>query len=195
MNAQRLALPLQDCRFAAIDFESAGIQPGASEAPVQIGIAVMQGLQFQPEDSFRSYLRCDQEITWSAAKVHGITKDDLQSAPTIMSIWPDVRKRLEGAVIVAHGAGTEKRFLRVFPTHSFGPWLDTVSLSRRCYPDAKSHRLGDLIQAMSLEEEMASECPEWKWHDALYDSIASLSLLRYLILQMGWQEKLLSELV
>lgn len=175
------ATRLDDCRFAALDFESAGFRPGASEEPVQIGIAGMQDGKIVPDAALRSYLRVEAKVTWAAAQVHGITREDLADAPPIQELWPEIRKRLGGSVIVAHGAGTEKRFLRIFPTHGFGPWIDTLILARRCYPDLESHRLGDLIASLTLEAEMNEECPGLKWHDAYFDAVASLVLLRRLV--------------
>ncbi len=175
------AATLEDSRLVALDFESAGFRPGASEEPVQIGIAVMQQWKIKPDSALRSYLRVEGNVTWAAAQVHGITKGDLSEAPSIQELWPEIRARLEGAVVVAHGAGTEKRFLRIFPTHGFGPWIDTLVLARRCYPDWDSHRLGDLISGLSLGGEMDQLCPGLKWHDAYYDAAASLVLLRRLV--------------
>src|SRR6476469_1913479 len=62
---------VRDCRFTAIDFESAGAAPGMTDAPVQVGLA-----EWSPTaghgGTFMSYLRTDQPVTWAARKVHGI---------------------------------------------------------------------------------------------------------------------------
>jgi len=137
--------------------------------------------EIAPDSFFRSYLQTDQPVTWAASRVHGITKTDLESAPHLSTLWPQIRSRMSGAVLVGHGAGTERRFLRIFPSHGFGPWLDSLELARRCYPDLKSHRLGDLIDVFELGREMESLCPELRWHDALFDAVAALVLIRHVI--------------
>ncbi|MDX6767860.1 MAG: 3'-5' exonuclease [Candidatus Methylacidiphilales bacterium] len=168
-------------RYAAIDFESAGSAPGKTDAPIQLGIALMEGGTIQTEGALRTYLRTDRPVTWTAQQVHGITDGDLADAPSLAELWPEIQRRLTGRVIVAHSAATEKRFLRLFPTHRFGPWVDTLALGREIHPGLASHRLGDLVQALDLESSLALACPGLRWHDALYDATASLILLARLI--------------
>jgi DNA polymerase III subunit epsilon len=167
--------------YAAIDFESAGSAPGKTDAPIQIGIARMEGTALVPTGTLHSYLKTDRAVTWVARKVHGISDQDLAGAPSLAQLWPDIRKLMENRIIVAHSSATERRFLRLFPTHGFGPWLDTLPLAREIYPDLPSHRLGDLVDALGLHSELAHACPGLQWHDALYDATASLVLLRHLI--------------
>ena len=101
--------------------------------------------------------------------MHGITTADLTDAPTLLSLWPEVKARLGGRVMVAHGAGTEKRFLRAFPLHGFGPWVDTLLLARRFWPGVRDYSLETLIAAGGLLEELDAACPGRRFHDALYD--------------------------
>lgn len=169
--------------FAAIDFESAGIRKGGTDVAVQIGVARMQGGAIG--EAFTSYLATDQQITWSAQKVHGIRKEDLVDAPTLTNLWPRLKGLMEGNWIVAHGAATEKRFLRAFPFHGFGPWIDTLKLSRAAWPELPSYALGDLIGSLGLEDELRATHPTFRWHDALSDALASLILLRRIVAETG----------
>lgn len=167
--------------FAAIDFESAGIRKGGTDVAVQIGIARMLGGTLG--ETFTSYLTTDQQITWSAQKVHGIRKEDLDGAPTLTTLWPRLKGLMEGSWIVAHGAATEKRFLRAFPFHGFGPWVDTLKLARAVWPELPSYALGDLIGSLALEDELRTCHANFRWHDALSDALASLILLRRIIVE------------
>lgn len=174
-------MPLvRHCRFTAIDFESAGAARGKTDTPVQIGLASWSAATGH-DDSFVSYLRTDQPIQWAARKVHGIGPEHLADAPALLMLWPDVKKRLAGAIVVAHGKGTEKRFLRAFPGHGFGPWIDTLLLARAAWPDLPDHSLGALCGAHGLTASIQELVPEKSWHDALFDAVASLVLLAHLI--------------
>jgi len=175
-----LANPIRNCRFTAIDFESAGATRGKSDSPVQIGLASWSTAVGHSQ-AFVSYLHTDQPILWSAQKVHGISTLDLADAPTLIALWPEVKSRLSGAVVVAHGKGTEKRFLRAFPGHGFGPWIDTLLLARSAWPDLANHSLGSLCDALNLTESVRSLVPLRSWHDALFDAVASLVLLVHII--------------
>lgn len=171
---------IRQCRFTAIDFESAGASRGSTDTPVQVGLACWSADDGH-HNAFVSYLHTDAPIQWSARKVHGIGPQQLAGAPPLLTLWPDLKKRLAGAVVVAHGKGTEKRFLRAFPGHGFTPWIDTLLLARAAWPDLPDHSLGPLCDSHSLTDQVRALVPKKSWHDALFDSAASLVLLAHLI--------------
>ncbi len=172
---------IRELSFAALDFESAGERPEEVGVPIQIGIAWMQGLTPEPASFFRSYLRTERPVTWAAQQIHGISSADLHDAPAFRSLWPELKSRLGGRHIVAHSSGTEKRFLRTFPLHGFGPWVDTLTLSRKILPGRPSYALSDLAAEFALDAEVRFLLPDFRWHEALSDALASLLLLRKLI--------------
>lgn len=171
---------IRHCRFCAIDFESAGASRGMTDQPVQVGLSAWSA-DGGHGDPFVSYLFTGQPVQWSARKVHGIGPEQLADAPTLLSLWPELKPRLAGAVVVAHGKGTEKRFLRAFPGHGFGPWLDTLLLARAVWPGLGDHTLGGLCTALALTDRVRQLVPERNWHDALFDAAASLVLLEHLV--------------
>ncbi|KAB2641372.1 MAG: 3'-5' exonuclease [Verrucomicrobia bacterium] len=172
--------PIRHCRFTAIDFESAGASRGKSDSPVQLGLASWCTTAGHA-NAFVSYLHTDQPILWSAQKIHGITPQDLTDSPPLLALWPEVKSRLAGAVVVAHGKGTEKRFLRAFPGHGFGPWIDTLLLSRAAWPELADHSLGALCEVHGLTTQVRALVALRSWHDALFDAVASLVLLGHVI--------------
>ena len=86
------------CRFTAIDFESAGASRGKTDSPVQIGLACWS-LENGHGSTFVSHLFTDQPIQWSARKIHGIGPEQLADAPTLLSLWPELKGRMAGAVV------------------------------------------------------------------------------------------------
>ena len=183
--------------FTAIDFESAGTSAGSTDTPVQIGTATWSLTDPDTSkllDSWMSYIHTDKKITWAAQQVHGINKEQLADAPKLMLLWPDIKKRLNGNIVVAHGHGTEKRFLKAFPAHGFGPWVDTLHLTRAAYPTLTDYSLGSICSTLGLVDEISiiskAASPQHKitWHDALYDSIASIVLLRHIIQNFSLQD-------
>ena len=188
-----LATPVGEAAWAALDFESAGAAPGRSDEPVQVGMAVWRGSGWS--DFFRSYIHSPARITSAARSVHGIRDADVKDAPAMAVLWPEFKARLGGAVVVALGAGTEKRFLRAFPLHGFGPWLDTLALSRAVLPDLPGHSLGEVTAALGGEDEVRALCPALNWHDALFDAVACLVILRRIIGQGGLSTATVGELL
>ncbi|MDB9742085.1 exonuclease domain-containing protein [Akkermansiaceae bacterium] len=180
--------------FTAIDFESAGTASGKTDAPIQIATC-QWSLDQGYHELWTSYIFTDQSITWSAQKVHGITKGDLRNAPILSSLWPQIQGALANKVVVAHGHGTEKRFLRAFPYHGFGPWLDTITLSKKAYPDLESYALGDICESLNLTKKVKALVAEKSWHDALFDSVASLVILENIINEFDLTEKYIEDIL
>jgi len=170
---------IHNTEFAAIDFESAGTVKGSGDFPVQIGIAVWRDGAVC--EMLRSYIACDAPVTWSAQKIHGISTEMLADAPSLNDLWPRIRDLLQGRVVVAHGAATERRFLRAFPFHGFGPWVDTLALVRATDPHLPSHKLADACEHHALLPALQAADPNFRWHDALSDALASLMLCHTLI--------------
>lgn len=90
-----------------------------------------------------------------AAHVHGIDAADVKGAPPFHAIAGDLAAVLEGAIVVAHAASWDVRFLSAefaragvpFKTHH---WLDTLVLSRRAFP-LHSHSLDALCRDLHIE--------------------------------------------
>jgi DNA polymerase-3 subunit epsilon len=183
-----LAAPVCEVAWAAIDFEGTGADPGQSDEAVQVGIAILAPGREEPEKFFRSFIRAESRVTRAAASVHRITDRDIENAPPLTLLWPEIKSRLSGAVVIAHGAGTEKRFLRAFPMHGFGPWIDTLALARAVLPVLDEHSLASVAAEVGVVDAIRSLCPGLDWHDALFDAVASLLVAHRIISRFGLQD-------
>ncbi len=194
MGQELLNQPLSGLPFAAIDFESAGSAPGETDSPVQVGIVRIENLFSDAPRMFDSYIACDRPVRWSAARVHGITSDMLTDAPAFTELWPQLRELLSGCVVVGHNPSTEMRFLRAFPGHGFGPWLDTLALSRQAIPTLADHSLSNVCRALRITTEVEKWVPGRRWHDALFDAAGSLATLRAIVLGLDMAQATLSQI-
>lgn len=183
-----------ELEFAGIDFESAGARKGETDEPVQVGI-VVGTMRAGVTDHFISYIKPEKEVMWQASRVHGIKTEDLQDAPAYLSLWGEIRSRLEGRIIVAHSCGTEKRFLKRFPGHTFGPWVDSLLLARASLPDISSHKLEALKPYMGEGFQKEDYLQDRQWHDALYDAAASFYFLMNLVEELDLYDFPLSTLL
>ena len=132
---------------------------------------------------------------------HGISEQAAAGAAPFDAEWRLFAELRATGPLCAHNAAVEDGLLRtVWPyprdspdfsadgqrTASWGPWLDTLYLYRRIYPQLESHKLGDLIGLFglqaSLDEQAQLYCPQkrQRYHCALYDTLASALLLRRL---------------
>ncbi|HAV14555.1 MAG TPA: 3'-5' exonuclease [Opitutae bacterium] len=132
---------------------------------------------------------------------HGISEELAAQEARFDTEWELFAGLRESGPLCAHNVAVEDGLLRnVWPyprsspdfldegqtTASWGPWVDTLQLYRRIYPQLVSYKLGDLIQLFDLEAALAElaglYCPEkrGRYHCALYDALASALLLRRL---------------
>lgn len=183
--------PLAQLSYAAIDFESAGAAPGETDCPVQVGIVRVDGL-FSAEELYDSYIASEHPVHWSAAKVHGITTERLLHAPAFAALWPELRRLLSGCVVVGHNPSTEMRFLRAFPGHGFAPWLDTLALARQAMPGLEDYSLSRVSDALGVTPQVEHSVPGRRWHDALYDAMGSLAVLRAIIRGLQMEQSCLA---
>ena len=176
-------MDLKNLEFASIDFESTGHREGIGDEPIQVGIAVMKGFEIDKKSFFRSYIKPsnDLQITSRSQSVHRIKNEQLEKSPVLYELWPTINELLGKRVVVAHGAGTEKRFLRSFPMHGFDLWIDTLQLAKKILPESTDYSLGALIDDINANEDLIAICPGLDWHDALFDAVASLFLLKKLL--------------
>lgn len=132
---------------------------------------------------------------------HGISEQAAAEQACFDTEWDFFAQLRATGPLCAHNAAVEDGLLRsVWPyprsspdfsavgrsIASWGPWLDTLYLYRRIYPQLDSHKLGDLILLFdlqtSLDKHAALYCPVKRrhYHCALYDTLASALLLRRL---------------
>lgn len=194
MGQEFLNQPLAGLAFAAIDFESAGAAPGETDYPIQVGIIRTERLFSGEIQSFVSYIACAHPVRWSASRVHGITSEVLADAPEFSALWPQLKQLLSNCVVVGHNPSTEMRFLRAFPGHGFGPWLDTLALARQAMPTLQDHSLSSVCNALRITPEVEKMVPGKRWHDALFDAAGSLAALQAIIQGLDMGQATLSQI-
>jgi DNA polymerase-3 subunit epsilon len=99
------------------------------------------------------------ERAGGAAHVHGIDAACLAGAPPFAAVASEVRAALEGAILVAHAAVWDVRFLeaefrRAGDELKVGFWLDTLALARRAFA-LRSYSLDALCRELGIERGQA----------------------------------------
>jgi len=145
----------------------------------------------------------EKSIDTIESQQHGITSELVVECPAFEKDFDLFAKLRKSGPLCAHNASVEDRFLkntwsytRQVPDFSnpeenklltsWGPWLDTLPIYRRLYPDLDNYQLNTLIHLFSLEETLNAlariYCPKdrVRYHCALYDALASALLLQRL---------------
>ena len=166
--------------FAALDFETTGSVAGYPVEPWQIGVVRWESGGYH---LWEHWLRVgDRPFHPRAPGRHEAVREELAGAPRLDALLPELRQLCGGVPLVAHNAATEQKCFRdAVPMERFGPWIDTLKLSRALWPDLRSHKLGDLLVTHSLRKTVAGLLPGREEHDALFDAMGSAVLLNYML--------------
>ena len=138
--------------FAIIDVETTGGRADR-ERITEIAIVLHDG--YTVIDKFSTLLNPERSIPYNITKITGITDAMVINAPKFYEVAKQIVEFTENAVFVAHNvrfdyAFIQEEFKRLGFTYS-RKQLCTVKLSRKNFPEIKSHALGNLIKHWGIE--------------------------------------------
>lgn len=163
---------------------------------VEYGVVKLRGVQI--EETATRLCSPDRWITGAESAVHGIKSREVAAERPFRDDYPEFIEWRKTGVFAAHNHSVENHFLRkVWPSPPFvpdwekpgrnrndwGPWLDTLALYRKLYPDLEDHSLMALVSVFQESGRLTSlaekYCPtnRCRPHAALYDALASALLL------------------
>ena len=159
-------------RIAVIDFETTGMSPAMGARATEVGIVLLEGGQVV--DRFQSLMNTGVFIPGVITQLTGITNAMVATAPRAETVMADAARFVGAAPMVAHNASFDSKFWQaelaladVAAPHAFAC---TVLLSRRLYPQAPSHKLGNLVDYHRLPR-------TGRAHRALADAEMAAALL------------------
>ncbi|MEX2607844.1 MAG: 3'-5' exonuclease [Kiritimatiellia bacterium] len=172
--------------FAAIDFETTGSVAGYPVEPWQVGVVVISAGE-EPV-YWESLLRVgNRPFHPRAPGRHARIREELEEAPRLQDCLPELRRFCLGRPLVAHNTATEQKCLQAYvPMEPWGPWIDSLKLSRAAWPELPSHRLEDVLRRLDLFNTVQNTFEDREAHDALFDAYGSAVLLQYLLNQPAW---------
>lgn len=94
--------------FVAIDFETATGYPSSACA---VGIVTVENSIIT--DEYYTLIQPPDNEYWRLnIQIHGITPDMTEDTPAFHAIYPEIKKRLEGKVVVAHNEVFDRTVLK-----------------------------------------------------------------------------------
>ncbi len=144
-------LPVSEAPLAFVDLEMTGLD-ATRDRVVEVCIERVTG---RARTGFVTTLVNPGERVGGAAHVHGIDAEALQDAPSFTAIANDVSAALDGAIVVAHAAEWDVRFLAAEFARLGTPfvalhWLDTLVLARRAFA-LHSYSLDALCRDLAID--------------------------------------------
>jgi exodeoxyribonuclease X len=158
-----------DLNYVVVDVEGNGQHPPDL---VELAIVPITGGIIGKPSSW--LVHPDEPINYFATRIHGLTNKDVADAPLFAAIKDDVLTALDGAALVAHNAHVDVDVLQ----RKLGDWqrpevFDTLKLARRLLPGQASYKLGALVDAFKLAEELPDGLIP---HRATYDALVTARL-------------------
>ena len=132
-----------------------------------MGVVRVRGGQIV--DSYQTLLRPRHlRMDWRNQQVHGIAEADLDGAPSLTDVWPELLPYLHRQLVVAHNSAFDVSVLE-HTLNDFGVpipafhCLCSVKLAKVAWPQLERHRLNDLATHFNIA---------LNHHDALSDARA-----------------------
>lgn len=143
-----------DRDLAIVDVETTGMSPFHDRV---IEVAIIRISKNKVVDKFTSLLNPEMRLSPYISMFTGITTEQLKDAPLFYDIKDKVTELLEDAVFVAHNVRFDYNFIRnelkrtgqSFRAKTFC----TVRLSRRLFPEFRSHSLESVINRYNFKFE------------------------------------------
>lgn len=170
-NESVLNTRLSDLTYVVFDTETTGLSPDQGDEIVQIAaVRIVNGRRLESE-VFDTLVNPRRSIPPGSTDVHGITEAMVADAPGIEEVGRAFHAFASGAVLVAHNAPFDMRFLKRHET-AIGarfdhPILDTVLLSAVVFGQSETHSLDALAHRLGIT------IPDEARHTAIGDTLAT----------------------
>lgn len=132
--------------IAVIDFETTGMAPEAGARATEIGVVLIR--DGCVVDRYASLMNTGAWVSPFIEELTGISNEMLEDAPPADRVMREVAEFVGDAPMAAHNAAFDRKFwdaeLARVDRQRIGEFACTLLLSRRLYPDAPSHKLGNL---------------------------------------------------
>lgn len=158
--------------FAVIDFETTGMSPERGDRATEVAIVMVEGGRVV--DRFQSLMNAGVRIPSFITQLTGISNAMVAAAPDAAEVMAEASRFVGTTPLVAHNAAFDRKFwaaeLGRLGLPAPHPFVCTLLLSRRLYPQASSHKLGSLVDYHHLPRTGVA-------HRALADAEMAAALL------------------
>lgn len=161
--------------YVVFDLETTGLSPFKDEI-IEIG-AVRVDKDGKIVGTFTTLVKPSQPVSEFIQNLTGISNKMLSDAPSIYTVLPRFADFVGDSILVGHNVTFDIAFVqqkaKIYKETKFlNPYVDTLSLTRKVYPNLKSYKLQDLIKEFNLKTYAA--------HRALADVVATQQLFELL---------------
>jgi DNA polymerase-3 subunit epsilon len=148
--------PLATAEFLVVDTETNGLGGDRCEL-TEVGAVLVGGGELH--DRWETLVAAPTPLSRGIQRFTGITQAMVDQAPRAEDVLPELARRMDGRVLVAHSASFDRRVLRQAFERAGIAWpappvLCTVALARRFAPLVRQRRLAALAGSLGVDVEV-----------------------------------------